>query len=136
MLSGKSRAAKRNDGGGPVLGVMFVYVTAGDVAEAHRIGRAAVEARLAACANVIPGMRSVYWWQGKIEEGREAVLILKTTEDRLEALTARVKELHSYDCPCIEALPVIGGHPPYLDWVVQETQGSPARESGGLSDGG
>lgn len=115
---------------------MVVYVTASDATEARRIGRAVVGARLAACANVIAGMRSVYWWQGKLEEGREAILILKTTADRLEALVARVKQLHSYECPCIEALPVVGGHQPYLDWVVQETQGSPAAESDGLSDGG
>ncbi len=115
---------------------MFVYATAADAAEARRIGRAVVAARLAACANILPGMRSVYWWQGKLEEGREAVLILKTTEERLEALVARVKELHSYDCPCIEALPVVGGHAAYLDWVAQETQGSVAGESDGLSDGG
>jgi periplasmic divalent cation tolerance protein len=115
---------------------MFVYATAGDAAEARRIGRAVVEGQLAACANIITGMRSLYWWQGKLEEGREAVLILKTTEDRLEALVARVKELHSYDCPCIEALPVVAGHQPFLDWVAQETHGSPATESDGLSDGG
>ena len=118
------------------MGVMFVYVTAGDAAEASRIGRAVVEARLAACANVIAGMRSIYWWQGNLTEGEEAVLILKTTEDRLEALMARVKELHSYDCPCIEALPVVAGHQPFLDWVAQETHGSLAAESDGLSDGG
>ncbi len=115
---------------------MFVYVTAGDAAEARRIGRAAVEARLAACANVIAGMRSIYWWQGRLEETEEAVLILKTTEERLEALVARVKELHSYDCPCIEALAVMGGHRPFLEWVARETQEIAAAESDGLSDGG
>lgn len=115
---------------------MFVYVTVGDAAEAQRIGGEAVEARLAACANVIAGMRSIYWWQGRLAEGEEAVLILKTTEDRLEALMARVKELHSYDCPCIEALPVVAGHQPFLDWVAQETRETAAEESDGLSDGG
>ena len=115
---------------------MFVYATAADAAEAERIGRAVVEARLAACANILPGMRSVYWWQGRLEQGQEAVLILKTTEDRLEALIAGVKDLHSYDCPCIEALPVVAGYPPFLDWVAQETHGSVAGESDGLSDGG
>ncbi|HXZ02023.1 MAG TPA: divalent-cation tolerance protein CutA [Stellaceae bacterium] len=117
---------------------MFVYVTAGDAEEARRIGCAVVEARLAACANVIAGMRSVYWWQGKVTEGEEAVLILKTTGERLDALMARVKELHSYDCPCIEALPVVAGHQPFLDWVVQETQERAAEDndSDGLSDGG
>lgn len=117
---------------------MFVYVTAGDTDEARRIGRAAVEARLAACANVLAGMRSIYWWEGKLTESEEAVLVLKTTEDRLEALIARVKDLHSYDCPCIEALPVTAGYQPFLDWVAQETQQSAEGESDsdGLSDGG
>ena len=87
------RGQARTRVGAGLLGVMFVYATAADAAEARRIGRAVVAARLAACANILPGMRSVYWWQGKLEEGREAVLILKTTEERLEALVARVKEL-------------------------------------------
>lgn len=105
------------------MGVFIVYVTAGDVAEARRIGHAAVEARLAACANIIDGMSSIYWWEGRVQEASEAVLLLKTTEDRLAALIARVNELHSYDCPCIEALPVAAGFQPYLDWVTRETHG-------------
>jgi periplasmic divalent cation tolerance protein len=118
------------------MAVLFVYATAGDTAEARRIARAVVEERLAACANILDGMRSVYWWEGKVQEGSEAVLILKTTEDRLAALLARVKALHSYDCPCIEALPVVAGHQPFLDWVLRETQGRAAGATGGLSDGG
>lgn len=118
------------------MAVLFVYATAGDAVEAQRIGRAVVEARLAACATVIPGAHSIYWWEGAVQESPEAVLILKTTEAQLEALVERVKALHSYDCPCIEALPVQGGYPPFLDWVAQETQGSPADETDGLSDGG
>ncbi len=108
------------------MGVLVVYVTAGDAAEARRIGRAAVEERLAACANVIDGMSSIYWWEGRVQEASEAVLLLKTTEDRIAALIAKVKALHSYDCPCIEALPVVAGFQPYLDWVAQETHGGPA----------
>jgi periplasmic divalent cation tolerance protein len=100
---------------------LFVYATAADTAEAERIGRAVVSERLAACANVLPGMRSVYWWQGKLEETSEAVLILKTTRERLDQLVARVKALHSYDCPCIEALEVAGGNPEFLAWVARET---------------
>jgi periplasmic divalent cation tolerance protein len=137
MLSGKGRAGEAPNGkGAHHLGVMFVYATAADEGEARRIGRAVVEARLAACANILPGMRSLYWWQGRLEEGEETVLILKTTEERLAALIRRVKDLHSYDCPCIEALPVVAGHAPYLDWVAQETQRSSASDSDGLSDGG
>ena len=118
------------------MSVMFVYATAEDAAEALRIGRAIVEERLAACANIVDRMRSVYWWQGTVQEGSEAVLILKTTEDRLGALIARVRELHSYDCPCIEALPVVGGNQGFLDWVASETHGSHAPGTARLSKGG
>lgn len=102
----------------------FVYATAADEAEALKIGRAVVAERLAACANVIPGMHSVYWWQGEMEEGAEAVLILKTAQARVPALIARVKALHSYDCPCIEAIEVKDGNPEFLAWVERETQGA------------
>jgi periplasmic divalent cation tolerance protein len=116
--------------------VMFVYATAGDAAEALRIGRAVVEERLAACANVIDGMQVVYWWEGAVQEAGEAVLILKTTDDRLGALIARIRDLHSYDCPCIEALPVVAGNQGFLDWVASETHGSRARDPAGLPDRG
>ena len=115
--------------------VRFVYATAGDAAEARRIGRAVVEERLAACANIIDSMRSIYWWEGRVQEGAEAVLILKTAEERLPALIARVRELHSYDCPCIEVLAVTGGYQPFLDWVERETDTGP-KADGGLSDRG
>ena len=105
------------------MSVMFVYATAADAGEAARIGRAVVSERLAACANILPGMRSYYWWEGQLAEGAETVLILKSTNERLSALIARVKELHSYDCPCIEALAVADGNPAFLDWVARETQG-------------
>lgn len=111
--------------------VMVVYVTAADRAEARRIGRALVEARLAACANIVDGMDAIYWWQEEVQEARESVLILKTTEDRLEALIARAKELHSYDCPCIEAWTVAAGCAPYLEWVAAETHVSPEADSDG-----
>ena len=68
------------------MAVMVIYATAADAAEAERIGRAVVSERLAACANILPGARSIYWWQGKIDEASEAVLILKTTRERLAAL--------------------------------------------------
>ena len=105
------------------MAAILVYATAGDVAEAERIGRTLVSERLAACANVLPGMRSIYWWQGKMEEGAEAVLILKTAAARLDMLVARLKALHSYECPCIEALPIEGGNPDFLAWIERETAG-------------
>jgi periplasmic divalent cation tolerance protein len=100
---------------------MFVYATAGDADEARRIGRAVVEERLAACANVIDGMKSIYWWQGAVQEGNETVLILKTTEARVDALISRIKALHSYDCPAIVSFPIAAGFEGFLDWIEAET---------------
>lgn len=103
------------------MAVIWVYATTSGRAEAERIGRAAVAARLAACANVIGGVTAFYRWKDKLQRGREAVLILKTTSTRLRRLIAKVKQLHSYDCPCIEAIRVDAGFKPYLDWVARET---------------
>jgi periplasmic divalent cation tolerance protein len=102
------------------MSALFVYVTASDEAEAKRVGRAVVEERLAACANIIPGMSSVFRWEGAVQEASEAVLILKSTTDLLELLTARVKELHSYAVPCVVGLPIAGGNPDYLGWIRAE----------------
>ncbi len=110
--------------------VMVVYVTVSDAGEARRIGRTLVEERLAACANILAAMDSIYWWEGRVQQASEAVLILKTTEVRLEALVRRVKALHSYECPCIEAWPVTAGYTPFFDWVAQETHGSDAGPDG------
>src|ERR1700691_2997389 len=106
------------------MSVMLVYVTAASAEEAQRIARTVVEERLAACANIIDGMASIYWWEGRVQEASEAVLILKTIAARLDALTERVRALHSYDCPCIEAIAVSGGNAAFLDWVKRETGGN------------
>lgn len=103
-------------------GAVFVYVTAADREAALALGRALVEERLAACANVIDGMESIYWWQGKLEQAREAVVILKTRAGLVAALTERVRALHDYDCPCVVALPIVGGNPDYLSWIAAETE--------------
>lgn len=99
----------------------FIYVTAKDRGEALSIGRSLVEQRLVACANVVGGMTAVYVWEGKVEEGEEAVLIAKTTADRVEAAIAAVKAVHTYTCPCIVALPILTGHPDYLAWIHDVT---------------
>ncbi|MDA0366882.1 MAG: divalent-cation tolerance protein CutA [Proteobacteria bacterium] len=99
----------------------FVYVTATDRVEAVAIGRALVSERLAACANVIDPVASIYWWEGAVHEGAEAVLVLKSRADLIAPLTERIKALHSYDCPCVVALPIDAGNPAYLDWIVAET---------------
>ena len=98
----------------------FLYVTAGSADEATRIARALVEERLVACANVLPHVTSLYWWDGAVQESSEAVLVAKTREERVEAVIARVNALHSYSCPCIVALPILEGNPAYLAWIGAE----------------
>jgi periplasmic divalent cation tolerance protein len=104
------------------MSAIFIYVTAPSKAEAKKLADAVVTDRLAACANIIPGMHSVYHWEGKIEEAEETVVIFKTRETLFQAVEARVKELHSYSAPCIVALPIESGSKPYLDWIMAETK--------------
>jgi periplasmic divalent cation tolerance protein len=101
---------------------VFLYVTAESAEEAARIGGALVEERLAACANVLPAMTSIYRWQGAVQRAAEAVLILKTREDLASEATARIKALHTYECPCVVVLPLAGGNPDFLAWIEQETK--------------
>lgn len=99
----------------------FVYITVSDREEARRLAHALVEGRLAACANIFEGMTSVYRWEGAVQESGEAVLIAKTREELVPALTEKVKELHSYDCPCVVSLPLTGGSEEFLAWIASET---------------
>ncbi len=103
----------------------MIYITAGSRDEALTIGRALVEDRLAACANVLAGTSSIYWWEGKVSEDEEVSLILKTRDDLVDQLVHKVRELHSYDCPCVVSIPITGGNPAFLDWIDAET-GKPA----------
>lgn len=100
----------------------FVYMTARDRNEAMKIGRALVEERLAACVNIFNHVCSLYWWEGAVQEESEVGFIAKTTTDRIEQLTERVKELHSYSVPCVVAWPVEGGNPAYLEWIREESR--------------
>jgi periplasmic divalent cation tolerance protein len=101
---------------------IMIYITTSSTEEALRIGRDVVALRLAACANVLPGVTSVFRWQGEVQEDGETALILKTRSELVEPLTKRVKELHSYDCPCLVALPIAGGNPDFLQWIAEETR--------------
>lgn len=105
------------------MNLFFVYVTAKDEAEAVKIGGTVVEERLAACANVLGGIESVYWWNGKLCKEREAVVVLKTAESCKAGLISRIRELHSYGTPCIVCLPIEDGNPEFLDWIRSETAG-------------
>ena len=99
----------------------FVYVTAKDEAEAQSIARTAVDERLAACANILGSIDAVYRWQGSVCEGKEVALLLKTSARRTSELIDRIKELHSYECPCVVCLPIDDGNADFLAWIAAET---------------
>jgi len=101
--------------------VRAVLTTAPDAAVASRLARTLVEEGLAACVNVLSGVRSVYRWEGSLHEEEEVLLIIKTQAARSQALAARIKDLHPYDVPEVVVLPVVGGNLPYLEWVERET---------------
>jgi periplasmic divalent cation tolerance protein len=100
----------------------LITVTVPDAAEAERIGRTLVAERLAAAANVLPGVHSFYWWDGSLQTGAEALVILKTRSDLAANAVERIKALHSYVCPGVVILPIEGGNQAYLDWIVAETR--------------
>jgi periplasmic divalent cation tolerance protein len=97
--------------------LLIVFMTASSREEAGGIARALVEERLAACCNIAGEVDSVYWWDGKVEEGKEVLVIIKTTDERFPDLERRIRELHSYDVPEIIATPVTAGSESYLRWV-------------------
>ena len=99
----------------------LIYMTAGSLEEARTLGALLVEERLAACANILPGMISVYRWQGEVRHDEEVVLIAKTRADLVDTLIERVRALHSYDCPCVLSLPIDKGNPAFLAWIAEET---------------
>jgi periplasmic divalent cation tolerance protein len=101
--------------------VRVVLMTAPDVEVGERLGATLVEERLAACANVLAQVRSVYRWQGKVERATEALVILKTVQSRVPALRERAVGLHPYEVPEVLVLEVIEGHEPYLEWVRSES---------------
>ena len=100
--------------------VRVVLVTAPDAEKGKELARLVVGERLAACGNVIPGLTSVYRWSGSVQEDPEVLILFKTTQGALEALKARVVELHPYQVPEFLALPITDGHLPYLQWVLGE----------------
>ncbi|BAS26941.1 divalent-cation tolerance protein CutA [Limnochorda pilosa] len=102
--------------------VVLVYVTAPTPDEGERMAQRLVEERLAACVNVVGGVASFYWWEGLVQREGEVLLLVKTRAAVLERLVARVRELSSYEVPASSALPVVGGNPEYLRWVVREVR--------------
>ena len=104
------------------MSLKLIYVTCETRDEAVHIAKTVVEERLAACANILGEITSVYWWEESIKESQEFAVTLKTQTDLVEKLTERIKTLHSYSCPCVVALPIEGGNSEFLDWIATETK--------------
>jgi periplasmic divalent cation tolerance protein len=110
----------------------IVLVTAPTLVVARKVARAALEARLVACANLVPRLESHYWWEGRLESSREVLLILKTTRARLESLEQLIAREHPYDTPEFIALPISRGSQRYLDWIRASVSTSGVKNREGL----
>jgi len=99
-----------------------VLITCGSREEAERIARGLVEAKLAACINIVGGVRSLFWWKGRVEEAEEALMIVKTRLDKLERLVEEVRSRHSYTVPEVVALPIVEGYEEYLKWLDESVE--------------
>lgn len=100
----------------------LLYITCADEAEALKLAEALLDARLIACANLLPPVTSCFRWNGAMQQNREVVLLAKTTAARFEQVEALVKAQHSYDCPCLVAFDIARGHAPFLQWLSDETE--------------
>jgi periplasmic divalent cation tolerance protein len=101
---------------------VFVYTTYPSIVEAEEAGRVLVEQRLCACVNILPGMVSYYWWNGAIERGEEAVMIVKTRASLAEQVSTAIKQMHAYSTPALMVIPLESVDQPYLDWIMAETE--------------
>lgn len=101
---------------------LLVYITTPDSRTASAMAKALVGERLCACANIIDGMESMYWWRGTLENSTESILLCKTTEAAYPALETRARELHPYETPCIVALPLERGLTSFMRWIAEETR--------------
>jgi len=100
--------------------IIVVLATAPDLDVAERLAQDVLERRLVACVTILPGARSHYWWQERLETAEEAQIVMKTTQDRWARLEAHWQQIHPYDTPELVALPVTAGYRPYLDWIVKQ----------------
>jgi periplasmic divalent cation tolerance protein len=94
-----------------------LFITSDSAEEARQIAKVLLEQKKAACVNIVPGVDSLFWWEGKLDSARENLLVVKTKTSLLPEIVKLVKETHSYDVPEIIALPIVGGNQEYLDWI-------------------
>lgn len=101
--------------------IVVLYSTAASKEEAERIAAALVEGKLIACCNQVEGVSSIYFWEGKVNQEKEVLMIMKSRESLIPAILHRIKQLHSYKVPELIAMPIVGGSPEYIDWVLDNT---------------
>ena len=101
---------------------VVIFVTTGSMEEAERIASELLDRKLVACANSLPGVTSLFWWQGELDRADEVLVVMKTRAEHLDEVTALVNELHSYDVCEVIALPIVGGSKAYLDWVDESVR--------------
>lgn len=104
------------------MDLRWVYITVGSKEEARRIGKVLVTSKLVACVNIFDRMNSIYYWDGKLQDDTEAVLIAKTTRERLPRVFEAVKQQHRYEIPCMISLPIMEGYDPFLEWIEKEVE--------------
>ena len=102
--------------------MIVVYMTASSKEEAEIISKVLVEERLVACANILPAHSSLYWWDGEVESAQEVAVIFKSRPELFDKIESKIKELHSYDVPCIVSWSIEKGHVPFLEWIQAETR--------------
>src|SRR5687768_6380861 len=112
------------------MNAVLIYVTAPNRDEAVRIGRTVVTEGLAACANVLDGMTSIFRWHGEVQQESEALLLLKTRDELALQVVQRVQELHPYDVPAIVVLPIVAGSTLFMSWIDEETAEIADKQSG------
>lgn len=103
---------------------IVIYITCKNKAEAQTIAGKLLEEKLIACANIIPGILSMYWWEGKVNTDEEMLMVIKTRKTLFPKIVKQVRALHSYTVPEIIALPIAAGHKDYLNWINDSTKGS------------
>lgn len=103
---------------------VLVYITTSGPEEARKIAGSLLDENLIACGNILPKMESVYRWKGEVQYDNESVLILKTIDENLSQIENKVKELHSYDLPCLVSFPIDGGNREFISWIVEESGSS------------
>ncbi len=102
--------------------MQLIYVTCIDMEEARSIAQKIIEEKLAACANILPAIESIYKWEGKLESSQEVVLLLKTKEELTKKCIAKIENLHSYKIPCAIAFKITDGSPSYLNWLSEQVK--------------